>query len=361
MARFGVWDLVHARAGVDTADLYAQHLEEMELAQALGFSEYWVAEHIFHREHSVLPSPNVFLAAAAARVPQLRLGVLVHVLPLHDPLRLAGECAMLDQLTRGRICIGVGRGARLDEYRRLGIDQATSRGRFEEALDLMLRLWTEDRVDHEGSYYRCYGATLAPQPYQRPHPPLVMATVGDESLEWAARRAIGIARGPEPAAALARAKAGYDAAYRTAGHRGRPSLRIMRQVYVAATDAEAREAARPWLFRFFQLFAGLDRSGVPPTNEAYAELTGAALGGRFGRWTYDELIDNDLVLIGSPARVAAQVERLLRAADVETFLGMFSFGTMPRAAALTNLRRFAEEVLPQVGAGLAETGAPASP
>jgi len=353
MTRFGVWDLVHARAGVSTADLYAQHLEEMELAQALGFSEYWVAEHIFHREHSLLPSPSLLLATAAARVPQLRLGVLVHVLPLHDPLRLAGECAMLDQLTRGRIYVGVGRGARLDEYRRLGIDQATSRERFEEALALMRRLWTEDRVDHEGRYYRCHDATLAPQPYQRPHPPVVMATVGDESLEWAAREAIGIARGPEPAARLAQAWARYTAAYRAAGHTGRPSLRIMRQIYVAPTDAEARAAARPWLFRFFQLFAGLDRSGVEPTNEAYAELTGAALGGRFGRWTYDELIDHDLVLIGSPARVAEQVGRLLGAADVEAFLGMFSFGTMPRAAALASLRRFAEEVVPRVRAGLA--------
>ena len=346
MPRFGVWDLVHARAGVETADLYAQHFEEMELAQALGFSEYWVSEHIFHREHSVLPSPGLVLAAASSRVPRLQLGVLVYVLPFHDPLRLAGECTMLDHLTRGRFWVGVGRGARLDEYSRTQVPQSESRSRFEEALELMLRLWQEDSVDHQGVHYRCRDATLAPRPYTRPHPPLVMATVGDESLVWAAERGIGIARGPETPAALARAKRLYDDAYHAAGHSGRPSLRIMRQVYVAPSDDEARERARPWLFRFFQLFSGLNRPGVPPTDEAYAELTGAALGGRFGSWTLDAMIDNDLALIGSPASVAAQLERLLGAADIETFLGMFTFGTMPREAALANVRLFASEVLP---------------
>jgi alkanesulfonate monooxygenase SsuD/methylene tetrahydromethanopterin reductase-like flavin-dependent oxidoreductase (luciferase family) len=354
MPRFGVWDLVHARAGVETADLYAQHLAEMELAEALGFDEYWLAEHIFHHEHSLLPSPGLLLAAASGRVQRLRLGVLVHVLPFHDPLRLAGECTMLDQLTRGRLCVGIGRGARLDEYSRTRVPQSESRSRFEEATELLLRLWREDSVDHDGLHYRCRDATLAPRPYQRPHPPLVMATVGDESLAWAARRGIGIARGPEPAAELARAKRLYDEAYRAAGHAGRPSLRIMRQVYLAPTDAEARERARPWLFHFFQLFSGLRRPGVAPTNEAYAELTGVALGGRFGTWTYDAMIDHDLALICSPASVAAQLGRLLAAAEVETFLGMFSFGTMPREAALANVRRFVAEVLPAVRAGQGE-------
>jgi alkanesulfonate monooxygenase SsuD/methylene tetrahydromethanopterin reductase-like flavin-dependent oxidoreductase (luciferase family) len=358
MARFGVWDLVHARAGVETADLYAQHLEEMELAQALGFDEYWVSEHIFHREHSVLPSPGLLLAAASGRVPRLTLGVLVYVLPFHDPLRLAGECTMLDHLTRGRFWVGVGRGARLDEYSRTQVPQSESRARFEEAVELMLRLWQEDSVDHEGAYYRCRDATLAPRPYTRPHPPLVMAAVGDESLVWAAERGIAMARGPEPAAELARAKARYDEVYYAAGHAGRLSLRIMRQVFVAPTDDEARERARPWLFHFFQLFSGLRRSGVAPTNDAYAELTGAALGGRFGTWTFDSMIENDLALIGSPASVAAQVDRLLGAADVDTFISMLTFGTMPREAALANARLYAEQVLPLVRAS--QAGQPAS-
>jgi alkanesulfonate monooxygenase SsuD/methylene tetrahydromethanopterin reductase-like flavin-dependent oxidoreductase (luciferase family) len=349
MPRFGVWDLVHAREGVATADLYAQHLEEMQLAEALGFDEYWVSEHIFHHEHSLLPSPGLLLAAASGRV-GLPLGVLVHVLPFHDPLRLAGECTMLDNLLRGRFWVGVGRGARLDEYRRVGVPQAESRARFEECVELMLRLWTEDTVDHAGTYFQCHGATLAPRPYQQPHPPLVMATVGDESLQWAAERAIGIARGPEPPHELGRAKRLYDETYRAAGHTGRPSLRIMRQIYVAPTDDQARERARPWMFRFFQLFSGLNRPGVAPTNEAYAELTGAALGGRFGTWTFDAMIENDLAVVGSPASVTAQLERLLAAADVETVLGMFTFGTMPREAALANLRLFASEVMPALRA-----------
>src|SRR5262249_18755790 len=131
------------------------------------------------------------------------------------------------------------------------------------------------------------------------------------------------------------------------------SLRIMRWVHVAESDAEAQERARLWLFRMFQLFSGLSRPGVEPDNEAYAELTSAALGGRFGTWTYDEMIANDLALIGSPASVATQLGGLLGAGDVETFRGVFTFGTMPREAALSSLRLFAAEVVPAVrGAGV---------
>src|SRR5437588_57708 len=178
MPQFGVWDLVHARAGVEADDLYAQHLEEMELAEALGFDEYWVAEHIFHREHSLLPSPGLLLAASRGRVQRLKLGVMVYVLPLHDPLRLAA--------------------------------------------------------------------------------------VGDESLVWAAEQGIAVARGPEPPHALARAKDRYDEVYQAAGHRGRPSLRIMRWVHVAESDEAAQAGARPWLFKMLQLFTGLSRPGVEP-------------------------------------------------------------------------------------------------
>lgn len=348
MPRFGVWDLVHNRAGVESADLYAQHLAEMELAEALGYDEYWLAEHIFHREHSLLPSPGLILAAASERVQRLALGVMVYVLPLHDPLRLAGECTMLDNLLRGRFYAGIGRGARLDEYNRTQVPQGESRTRFEESIALMRRLWQEDVVTHEGTHFRCRDATLSPRPYTDPHPHLVMATVGDESLVWAAEQGLAISRGPEPPAAVTRAKALYDEAYRAAGHTGRPSLRLMRWVHVAPTDAEARDGARHWLFHMLQLFTSLSRPGVPPDNAAYAELTSAALGGRFGTWTYDELIANDLALIGSPTSVAAQLQRLLAAADVEAFLGVFTFGTMPREASLSSLRLFAEQVLPTV-------------
>src|SRR5207302_7257811 len=107
----------------------------------------------------------------------------------------------------------------------------------------------------------------------------------------------------------ARAKDRYDEAYRAAGHGGRPSLRIMRWVHVAESDEEARAGARPWLFKMLQLFTGLSRPGVEPDNAAYAELTSVALGGRFGTWTYDEMIANDLAQIGGPAQVATQLVR----------------------------------------------------
>ena len=152
MPRFGVWDLVHARAGVEPADLYAQHLAKMELAESLGFAEYWLSEHIFHREHSLLPSPGLILAAASSRVPRLELGVLVYVLPFHDPLRLAASarCWIISPAAAS------GRASAAAPPRRVQPHPgATERvaGALRGSPGAELRLWREDRVDHDGTFY----------------------------------------------------------------------------------------------------------------------------------------------------------------------------------------------------------------
>src|SRR5437868_5676294 len=119
--RFGVWDHMPQLPGQATAALYQEHLEQIVAAERLGLDEYWLAEHHFSPGYSCLPAPNVVLAAAVALTRRIRFGVLINVVPFHDPIRLAEETNVLDQLSQGRMMLGLGRGMRAVEYAQFGI------------------------------------------------------------------------------------------------------------------------------------------------------------------------------------------------------------------------------------------------
>src|SRR4051812_46837458 len=123
--RFGTFSYNHARPDVDQARSFHELLAQIELTERLGFHEAWFAEH-HHADYGLLASPNLIIAALAQRTPTLRLGNLVNVLPLHDPMRLAEECAMLDILTEGRLNVGLGRGALKDNTKH-GLDEDAGR------------------------------------------------------------------------------------------------------------------------------------------------------------------------------------------------------------------------------------------
>src|SRR5262245_60390399 len=136
--RFGIFNYNQGRWGASQTELFDDLLAQIVLAEELGFEECWFTEHHFS-DYSVLPVPNLVIAAAAQRTARMRFGNLVNVLPFHDPLRLAEETATLDQLSHGRIGFGIGRGVRVDEFERLHLLLAESREMFEEAIAVVLK------------------------------------------------------------------------------------------------------------------------------------------------------------------------------------------------------------------------------
>jgi alkanesulfonate monooxygenase SsuD/methylene tetrahydromethanopterin reductase-like flavin-dependent oxidoreductase (luciferase family) len=175
-------------------DLYRDHLEEAVLAEELGFDCVWVSEHHFAPD-CWNPAPFAFLGAVAARTARVRLGTYVLLLPLHNPLRVAEDVAVLDNISQGRIDLGVGVGSSPEEFRTFGIPVENRLGRTFEALRIIERCFAGERFSHQGKYYNFPDIHLTTRPVQRPGPPILVAAMGEQSVEWTARRGYGMAAG----------------------------------------------------------------------------------------------------------------------------------------------------------------------
>src|SRR5882757_9464970 len=169
------------------ADLYHEYLDQMELADRLGFDGVCLNEH-HQTAYGMMPIPGVLAGALARSVKRAKLAVLGRALPLlNNPLMIAEEYAMLDNLTRGRFIAGFVRGIGA-EYHAMGINPTLSQERFAEAHDLIIRAWTEPGpFAFEGKHYHFNYVNPWPRPYQQPHPPVWVPSQGSSStIKWAA-------------------------------------------------------------------------------------------------------------------------------------------------------------------------------
>ena len=154
-----------------TAEIYRNIIDEAVLAEDLGYEGIWIAEHHFALNYSLSPNPMTLLAAVAERTSRLKLGAGVTCLPEHNPVNIAEEIAVLDQISEGRVDTCIGRGVFPDEYGGFGVPIAESHERYAEGLGVLHRLFNETDVIHEGKAWQFLSpVTLAPQPYQKPLP-----------------------------------------------------------------------------------------------------------------------------------------------------------------------------------------------
>src|SRR5262245_12350788 len=171
--------------------LYAEAFAHMQAAEALGFASVWVPEHHLS-EDGYNPAPLPLLAAMAVQTSRVAIGTSVLLLPFHHPVRVAEEAAAVDNLSNGRLILGLGLGYRLAEFARYGIDRRTRGGRMEEGLDILRRCWTEDRFSFAGRYFQLQDVALGVKPVQKPHPPLVLGARGPRAAERAARLGLSL-------------------------------------------------------------------------------------------------------------------------------------------------------------------------
>ena len=167
-------------------DLYKSHLEVLEFADQAGLDFYFVAEHHFDMGFSECPSPGAFLGAASQRTRRIRLGPLVYVLPLWNPIRVAEEVALLDNLTEGRVECGFGAGIGPFSFAAYNIPWDQKREMRLEALGIIKGIWTHESFSFEGRYFKCKYIDSSIPLVQKPHPPLWMPTRSKDSIEEAA-------------------------------------------------------------------------------------------------------------------------------------------------------------------------------
>lgn len=168
--------------------VYERALDRIEIMDEGGYDGVWLAEHHFNT-YSVCPSPHLMALQVASRTAKLRIGLAVSLAVFYNPLRLAEEVAMLDVLSGGRINWGAGRGLDPTEFRAFGVPVEESAARFQEAVDIVLAAWTNDRITHHGQFWDYDGIEVLPKPKQHPHPPEWLAATPPEAIQRVAGKA----------------------------------------------------------------------------------------------------------------------------------------------------------------------------
>ncbi|MCC6944172.1 MAG: LLM class flavin-dependent oxidoreductase [Thermomicrobiales bacterium] len=320
-------------------EIYEQRLNDVELAEKLGFSYYFCGELHFSPAFRN-PSATALLAAASQRTSSIRLGAMAWTLPTKAPAQLAEDVAVLDWLSNGRIEAGLGLGHRVEELEILGVDPSNRIPSFQERAAVLQALWTGGQVSVNSDYTTIRGASLAPTPMQQPNPPLWFAGSDPDAATWIGSIGFSLALGFKPVADLAPAAREFRRAVearraskpeRTLPREGR--LALMRQIYLADSDETARQEMATDLHNLYVHNAGSERP-VPPREEALRVIDG--------------LIADEVFLAGSPESVANQIK---------TFEDELGFGILlanPYANGITperverSLTLLAAEVLPRL-------------
>ena len=321
----------------DWKRLFEESIEQIQLAEDLGFDFVFIAEHHFSN-YGMSPAPLLQALAIAERTKRIRIGTAVLVLPVWQPLRVAEEIAVLDNLTGGRFFCGVGRGYQPHEFARYGVTNDDSRERFAEALDVMRLAWSQDTsFTYHGEYVDIPNPTVVwPKPLQKPHPPMLLAGTSQESLRLAAEHDLmSLVRGFGGTAAV------HEMVLQLLQQRqayGKPvdtwELGAQTFCHVAQTNDEAREAAK---YPRWQ-------------NRAQRALNrGDVTDGRVNATTYEGEADDEAfwnaLYFGNPDRVRDKYLALAEAGATFASCWMMT-GGMPHELLMRSVKLMGEEVLP---------------
>lgn len=345
--KFGIFFLCEQPAWQSQRSAYHDAIDQALYADALGYDAVWVAEHHFS-EYGIAPDVAVLAAALAQRVRRMRIGTAVNILPFNHPIRTAESFAMVDVLSDGRLDFGVGRGYQPVEFEGFGLSMDESRDRFDEALEIVRRAWTEERVDYEGRFWTVRDVSVRPRPVQQPHPPIWGAAVSPGSFERMARRGLRILTAPSitPPALMAESYRTYRRVWVEAGHPPEdlevPALHF---TYVADFEPNARrepERSVMWYFETFARMIAPAAAACPSPDYAFYARAREHL----QTVEYDKLY-RDVLLFGDVSRVIDRIHFLREELGITYLLCWMNFGGLPADLARDSIRRFAEKVIPK--------------
>lgn len=345
--RVGLYFEMQTPPGKDHHQVYWEVARQIEAADRVGLDVVSLVEHHCQEQFSISANPLAFFTAMAQRTQRVRFRTAVHTLPLHNPIRLAGEIAAADILTNGRLECGIGRGHPWVLVS-AGVPMEESKERFDEVLAILEQAWTEPRVNFEGKFFKIRNQVVVPRPLQKPHPPF-FSIIRDAR---AAERGWGVLVPPVyPYSHVEEQITRYVTGCRAHGHT--PDIVYIRAVYMDADPDQARREAGAAIKNFFAYNAS-PRATLPPKEQLeragygfYASGTLEAL----ARLSVDEVIEKEIVLVGTPEQVAEQVDRIRKVPGVGEFAMIVNFGGIEHEKALKTLDLFARRVMPALGLG----------
>ena len=323
-------------------------LAEAELGEELGFDAIWIAEHHFIGE-AVYGDPLGFAAAVAVKTHRVALGLGIIEMALHNPVRLAIQTAFLDNLSKGRLIVGTGRGSNYNafEYVGFGTTVAEGRKRLLEAEDLLVKAWTTEELDYKGEYWQVSFPSVRPRPYQKPHPPLARACLSDDSIVSMGQIARPVLFRGRSIEASGRSISLYRETMQSSGfdettvENALDNSWFWFEAHLAETDDEALDRFLAASEQAGRHVAEMRERWNPKDQEVNATRPLLPRSG-YGPTPNTTANEN---LIGSPHRVAEQLH-LLSEAGVRNLM-LTNRGLMYKKDTEASLRLLSEKVMPQ--------------
>lgn len=311
-------------------------LRQIEYAEETGFDSSWLRERHFHPDHqgrNFFTSPLVAASYIAARTKHIRIGIASRILPLDHPIHIAEDGATVDVISNGRLDLGIARVGENELYQlAFGVTTEESRGRFEEALEILIRAWTLPQFSYNGTYYSIPDVSVYPKPVQRPHPPIYLVGISGETLKFGAKRGFPlILAAAQPVSIVKRTQEEYRSLL--AGHGfPAPELPVNRFLYVADSNQQAIDETREALTTFIHRGASVIRDFLFRAPE---EIT--------PEWLYEEVC-----IFGDPDSCIKKINELKQAIDLRHIICTFNYYTIDHERCRKSMERFVKYVLPYV-------------
>jgi alkanesulfonate monooxygenase SsuD/methylene tetrahydromethanopterin reductase-like flavin-dependent oxidoreductase (luciferase family) len=279
------------------------------------------------------------LAAAyvASRTTRMRLGIGARILPLDHPLHIAEAVATLDVLSGGRVDLGIARIGENETYEKaFGVDREETRGRFQEALDVLVRAWTEERFSFEGEYYRIPEVSLYPRPATLPHPAVYLVGITPGTLAFGAARGFPLLlAAAQPVAIVHETQQTYAGLLTDAGFDPADIVcPVNRFVYVAESNEQAEQDTRDTLLGFFNRTGSVIRDFLKTPDDEI---------------TY-ELLTEEVCIFGDADHCRERILELRERIDVRHLVCTFNYFNIDHARCRASMERFTERVLPALAA-----------
>ena len=318
---------------------FEEMVEQVRLVDRLGFASLTKGMHYASYPLQAL-NQIVFLSRMAAESQNLRLNFGIILLALHKPLDIAEQLASLDVISKGRVIFGAALGYREVELAAFGVERKQIVRRFTENIEAIKRLWTEDNVSMQGTYFELLDASVSAKPVQKPRPPIWIGANADPAIERAAR--IGDCWYVNPHNRIDTILQQVEVYKRALAAAGKPfpaEFPGRRECFVARTRDEAMRLCRPYLARKYEVYHAWGQDKAMPPGDNNLDLE------------FDELI-RDRFFLGGPDEVADQIIDYSRKTGINHHILSCQWPGMPQSMVLDTLQLLAEEVFPRVRQGI---------
>src|SRR5438445_3571946 len=349
--KFSLFTEIQCPTGTSPDVRLGEFLEQAELADRLGFYGFWIAEIHCQPRFSLLSAPYVVLGAAAQRTRRLRLGVAVNTLPIHHPVNLAEQAAMLDLISNGRMDFAAGGGhPHSRAYECFGADHKSTHEVMAEGLEVIRKAWSDDTLTFTGKFFQVPEVVVNPKPVQKPLPPFYMASSSLEGVEVAARLGINLflpihTRTPEQVIEFANAywdglkKRGYDPKAKELG--------LLVPMHLAGTISEAKTRSEAGIMSYFKTIADMRSDYIDWLTRRGDELP-ARLKTAAGATVNFETICSKHAVIADSESTLQTLRNLSQTTGATHFLVWFNIGSVPHALVKQSMEQFAAEVMPKL-------------